>query len=282
MGVGGERRGCDMGLSIIFVSGPRLSGKSVVIRMMIDRLFAKAPHYVRMVEVGGDKDPVTMPDTPPPGSGVASARCLLYDPERIFEILPEALSHIHRKDRFGTVIIEADSDPTMRCAYPYDHRVFVMPQPTSVSQVFRTASEAAKEFHRMLDDTAAFASEIFGMFEEGGPEDIEPKEERVDLTATGMRSFLYTPLGDELTTRMALQPRYHGLVESDVILINTYVAIEGDPAPECIIRIERLLERLRGFSDQRTELFHCNPTKPKEKVCKQLLKALKPMARGGK
>jgi hypothetical protein len=270
-----------MGLSIVFVSGPRRSGKSVVIRMMIDRLFSTQPHYVRVVEMGGDKAPPKMPDTPPPGSGVASARCLLYEPEHIFEVLPEALSDIHGTDRFGTVIIEADSDPTLRCAYPYDHRVFVMPPPTSVSQVFRTASEAAKEFHRMLDDTAAFASEIFGMFEEGGPEDIEPKEERVDLTATQMRGFLHTPLGDELATRMALQPTYHGLVESDVILINTNVPIEGDPAPECIIRIERLLERLRGFSDQRTELFHCNPTNPKDSVCKKLLKALKPMARGG-
>lgn len=271
-----------MGLSIVFVSGPRRSGKSVVIRMMIDRLFARKPHYMRLVEVGSDKTPPQMPVTPPPGSGVASARCVEYDPEHIFEVLPEALADVHRRDRFGSVVIEADSDPTLRCAYPYDHRVFVMPPPTSISQVFRTANEAAKEFHRMLDDTTTFASEIFGMFQQGGPEDIEPKEERVDLTATQMRGFLYTPLGDELTTRMALQPPYHGLVESDVILINTAVPTPDPPEPECLIRIERLLERLRGFSDQRAELFHCNPTNPKERDCKKLLKALKPMTRGGK
>jgi len=108
-----------------------------------------------------------------------------------------------------------------------------------------------------------------------------PSEERADLTETNMRGFLYSPLGDELATRIQLQPAYHGLVESDVILVNTGAGERGEETDECLRRIRRLIERLRGHSDQQRELFHCNPREPKEKDCKSLLKALEPMCCGG-
>lgn len=274
-----------MGLCVTFISGPRRSGKSAVIRLMIDRVWKRPPHYIRLVERGSDKTPpkLTPAATTTPTHaecGVASAKWIEYNNDRIFEMLPEALAEIHKKDRYGSVVIEADADPNLRHAYPYDHRIFVMPMPATIQEVFRDPSRAAEELRRVLDDTQAFASEIFGLFTD--PHDDEPREERPDLTKTSMRGFVYSPLGDELATRIQLTPPYHGLVESDVIIVNNKV---GDPTPEtaaCVRRIERLLERVRGVCNRRGELFLCDPCSADGKPLGKLLTALEPICQGGK
>ena len=271
-----------MGLSVTFVSGPRRSGKSAVIRTMVDRLWKHEPHYIRLVETGGDKHPPKVGSKPPPKVGVASARWLEYDKERIFEILPAALTQIHLQDRFGSVVVEADSDPSLRCAYPYDHRIFVMPVPAKLDQIFRNPRRAAVELQRVLDDTASFASEIFGLFTEEGQTDPDPSEERPNLTSSQMRCFLYSPLGDELATRIQLQPRYHGLVESDVVVVNTGVGQRSPESDECLRRIKHLLERTRGDSERAAQLFFCDPCAPNARTSRKLLAALEPMCVGGK
>ncbi len=271
-----------MGLCVTFVSGPRRSGKSALIRTMIDRLWKHEPHYIRLVETGGDKHPPEAGPKPPPKVGIASARWLEYDKERIFEILPAALTAIYTQDRFGSVVVEADSDPSLRCAYPYDHRVFVMPIPSKLDEVFRNPSRAAVELQRVLDDTASFASEIFGLFTEEGQKDPDPSEDRPHMTASQMRSFLYSPLGDELATRIQLQPPYHGLVESDVIVVNTGVGRRSPDSDECVRRVKRLLERTRADSGRAAQLFFCDPCVPSAKISRKLLTALKPMCLGGK
>ena len=271
-----------MGLSVTFVSGVRRSGKSAVVRTMIDRLWKTRPHYIRLVGTGSDKLPPKRPAKLPQDTGVASARWLEYDEDRVFEILPDALTAIHRSDRYGCVVIEADADPILRHAYPYDHRVFVMPVPLGITAVFRDPVQAANELHRALEDTAAFAEEIFGLFAQDGQEDVDPPEARPELSETQMRGFLYSPLGDELATRIQLQQPYHGLVESDVIIVNSSVGVRGPDTDDCLHRIERLLSRVRGVSGRRGELFLCNPVDPCGKVGKTLLKALKPMCVGGK
>lgn len=269
-----------MGLSVTFVSGLRRSGKSALIRAMIDRLWKTEPHYIRLVNSGSDKRPPRTSARLPPRCGVASARWLEYEAGNIFEILPEALTAVHRKDRYGSVVIEADADPTLRHAYPYDHRVFVMPMPRAVREVFREPVRAAEELHRALDDTAAFASEIFGLFAQQDQDDVDPSEERPDLTDAQMRGFLYSPLGDELATRIQLQQAYHGLVESDVVVVNTGLDARGAETDKCLRRIDRLLERIRGVSGRSSELFFCDPRDQNDKTCKKLLKALGPMCRG--
>lgn len=271
-----------MGLRVTFVSGLRRSGKSAVIRVMVDRLYKRQPHYLRLVKRGSDKVPPPNTSKRPTECGVASARWLEYDDEHIFEILPDALTTIHRADRFGSVVIEADADPTLRCAYPYDHRVFVMPMPPGVHEVFRDPPRAAEELQRVLDDTASFASEIFGLFNEPKADADEPHEDRGAVMDTHMRSFLYSPLGDELATRIQLKPPYHGLVESEVIVINNGTGAAAPQAEECVRRIERLLDRIRGASGRRGELFLCDPLNFKGKASRMLLKALKPMCQGGK
>lgn len=271
-----------MGLTVTFVSGPRCSGKSTLVRRMIDRLWKTEPHYIRLAKSGSGKRPPDAPAKAVCECGVATARRLEYDAEHIFEILPDALTAIHRRDRYGSVIIEADADPTLRHAYPYDHRIFMMPMPRTIEEVFREPARAAEELQRVLDDTVAFASEIFGLFTEQGQDEVDPAEDRPSLTRTQARGFLYSPLGDELATRIQLQQPYHGLVESDIVVVNPGVGAKGPETAACLRRIERLLGRIRGIHERGGELFLCDPRDPDGKVCKKLFKTLKPMCRGGK
>lgn len=270
-----------MGLSVTFISGPRRSGKSSIIRAMIDELWEVPPHYIRLVAKDGDKKRPKPPPQPPQDCGVATARWVQYQADRVFEVLPEALTEIHKMDRFGSVVIEADADPGMRSAYPYDHRVFVMPVPGAIHEVFRDPDRAAHELQQVLEDTAAFASEIFGLFTREGQEDCDPSEDREDMTAAQMRNFLNSPLGDELATRIQLQQPYHGLVESDVIVVNTDVGDIGPGTDECLRRITRLLERTRRVCGRKEELFLCNPLDLDCETGGKLLDALKPMCAGG-
>ncbi len=273
-----------MGLSVTFVSGLRRCGKSAVIRGMIDHIWKNPPHYVRLVKKGSDKQPPKLSAKAPKEKdcGVATARWLEYDETRIYEILADALTTIHKKDRYGSVVLEADADPTLRHAYPYDHRIFVMPMPGAIQEVFRDPARAADELRRVLDDTAVFASEMFGMFSTPEVDPGDPSEERADLSKTHMRGFLYSPLGDELATRVQLQPMFHGLVESEVIVVNNKVGEPHAETGECIRRIERLLERTRKLGERHAELFFCDPCDFETKVCKKLVAALQPMGSGGK
>jgi hypothetical protein len=268
-----------LGLCVLFVSGPRRSGKSHAIQMMVDRVSKTKPHYLRLVEAGSDKQPPRGAAKISTDCNIATARWLEYTPDRIFEILPEALAAIHKKDRYGSVVIEADADPNLRCAYPYDHRIFVMPLPSTIHEVFRDPTRAAEELRRVLDDTAAFASEIFGLFADRS--DGEPSEDRPDLSGTHMRGFLYSPLGDELATRIQLRQPYHGLVESDVIIINSTIGIRGSETDECLRRIGQLLTRVRGVCGRKSELFLCDPHDHRDAVTKKLVQALKPICQRG-
>jgi len=271
-----------MGLNVVFVSGLRRSGKSALIQAMVDCLWKAPPHYLRLVDRHSPKAHQRRPKAPSDNCSVASARWLEYDADRIFEALPAALADIHRRDRFGGVIIEADADPALRHAYPYDHRAFIMPIPSGVQEVFRDPTRAADELKRVLDDTAAFASEIFGLFHDEDEDAPEPSEDRPAFTARSARSFLRSPLGDELATRIQLQPPYHGLVESDVIVVNSQIGQIGPEPTACVQRIERLLDRIKHAEGHRAQLFYCDPVDRNGKDCKKLLKALKPMCRGGK
>ena len=120
------------------------------------------------------------------------------------------------------------------------------------------------------------------MFKDSEHTDVDPSEDRPDLTDTQMRGFLHSPLGDELATRIQLKQPYHGLVESDVILVNAGAGESGPRTAECLRRIARLLKRVRGESGRRGEMFLCDPRNQNGKVVKRLLAALEPMCRSGK
>lgn len=267
-----------MGLTVTFVSGPRHAGKSTVIEALLGDLYKRPPHYLRLARIAGDKKPPPPTAKPPGWCGVGSARWLNYDRDLIFEVLPEALTRIHKRDRYGAVIIEADADPNLRHAYPYDRRIFVMPAPGSLHEVFRSVREAATALQDVLDDTASFAREIYGMID-GDPADDDGHEDRPAFTVRQLRGFLNSPLGDELATRIQFQPAYHGLVESDVVLINTGVGGTSAAVDECVRRIERLLARLRGRSARKNTLFCCDPVDRHDPLRKKLIKTLKELHR---
>lgn len=273
-----------MALCVTFVSGIRKSGKSMVIQTMVEKLWKKPPHYIRLVKTGSGKSAAKSKSAakqPTPKCNVASARWIDFTEDRVFEMLPEALEEIHREDRYGAVVIEADAEPSLRFAYPYDHRVFVMPRPASMQEVFRDPRQAASELRHALDDTAAFASEIFGLLQGSAEDSVEASEDRPELSGTNMRGFLYSPLGDELVTRVQLQQAYHGLVESDVVV----VAARGPGTPEsdeCLRRIDGLLARIRSLTDRRGEMFVCDPLDESSKDFSRMIEALQPMCLGGK
>lgn len=267
-----------MGLRVTFLSGPRRSGKSRVIHTMLERLWKVKPHYLRLTTSPLEKRHPKPTISEEMEGGVASAQWLACSPDRIFEFLPEHLNKIHKADRYGSVVIEADADPDLRYAYPYDHRVFVMPLPGAVREVFREPARAAEELRRVLDDTASFASEIFGIF---GERDDEPSEQRQELSATQVRGFLNSPLGDELATRIQLQQPFHGLVESEVIVVNTQTGIRTDETDECLRRVGQLLDRLRNGTPRQSELFVCDPGNPKDSLTRSMLQSLKPMCQRG-
>ncbi len=271
-----------MGLNVVFISGVRRSGKSALIQGMVEALCETPPHYIRLVNKASRKAQRRVVPKPTEKSPFASAEWLEYDSDRVFEVLPAALAKIHQLDRFGSVLIEADADPALRHAHSYDHRIFVMPIPAGVQDVFRDPARAAEELKRVLDDTAVFASEIFGLFDDENIDDAQESEVRAPMNEGHARSFLYSPLGDELATRIQLQPPYHGLVESDVIVVNSQVGKLGPGPTACVQRIDRLLDRVKQPDGSRPQLFFCNPVDKDGRDCQKLLKALKPMCVGGR
>lgn len=264
-----------MALTVTFVSGPRRSGKSTVIRRMIETCYPAAPHYLRLTRAGGDKKKPLCLAAPAEDCGVLSACWLQYEPRKVFEVLPEKLAAIHGKDRCGHVVIEADADPSLRHAYPYSARVFVMPAPSSLGKVFRTTDQAAEALRAALDDTTTFASEMFGLCRESAVPDDDFHEARSDLTPSQMRRFLKSPLGNELATRTQLQPAYHDLVESDVILINTAVGGTTLTVDEAKHRIQAMINCLRVSSDRQGGVFCCDPLDPRDPLASRFFDSLR-------
>jgi hypothetical protein len=248
-----------MGLSVTFVSGVQRCGKTTLLKLVRDHVVAAPVHYLRLTcRDNGCAPPLKLCD-PGEKQGFASSQWIIYERERIFEILPDALCAIRREDRHGQVLIEADADPHLRHAFPYDHRVFVMPAPRQLDDVFRTPAQAADAFKQVLNDTTLFASEIFGLFADDSTRDVDSSsEDRPALTDSQMRTFLNSPLGDELASRIQLQPAFHGLTESDVVVINSPAEPIGAVVRQCIERIEFLLARLGRNGHSRTRLFACD------------------------
>ncbi|MFH0981527.1 MAG: hypothetical protein V2A79_08315 [Planctomycetota bacterium] len=264
-----------MGLTVTLVSGPRRSGKSLVVGLMIDEALEGGAHYLRLTAVNGTKRPPLGVRPPAERCGVSSAEWLCYEQDHIFELLPEALAAIHRRDRNGRVIIEADADPALRHAYPYDQQLFVMAAPRSLGEVFRSVDQAARALQDVLDDTAEFAAEVFGLSFEDLDLDDETREERDLLSKSQIRQFLASPLGDQLATHTQLRPEYHGLLESDVVLVNT--AAGGGPAVAegCRRRLEQLLLRVQTPTAVRPNIFCCDPTDPEDPRRREFLDSLR-------
>lgn len=273
-----------MPVKTVFISGPRKSGKTTLIQAMAREIFVHPPHVIRLIPESGDEPYLKLQDEMEEEC-FASYNWVTYTEDRVFEALPQAIKDIRGRRKYVTFLLEGDADPSLRHAYPYDFRVFVMPTPAGVHEVFRTTREAAAALKEVMDDTAAFASEIFGLFEGDPLSDSAgvkhrkivhrgKAREELEVSAKQMGQFLGTPLGAEIASRIQLQPAYHGLPESDVVLINTAVGLRTPVLNECVRRIELLLTRIGVGDQQRNLLCWCNPLKTTDRSRRKLFERL--------
>lgn len=261
-----------MPLNVVMVTGPRRSGKSTLITALIHEVCTHQPHYVRLAAVDGSKRPPrpakpalasrAEPAAPTRDCGVATATWISYDPNRVFETLPSALAAVQRRDRGGCVFIEADTDPNLRHAYPYDTQIFTIPSPAQVEDVFRSPSEMRVALQSALHDTSAFAGEIFGLCSDGdssgdGQAD-EPGRDEPDMSDSQIVDLMHSPLGEALASRMQFHPDYHGVLESDAIVMNTGVGSTSPAVDEVVRRIENLARKAVRDPERRSIVFCCD------------------------
>ncbi|MCP4590427.1 MAG: hypothetical protein GY842_06775 [bacterium] len=268
-----------MSLSVTLLSGPRRSGKSKVADLLVEEVFDRRPHYVRLSAVNGGKRPPVEVTPPAHSCGVATAQWFCYESERIFELLPTLLAAIHKRDRTGQVIIEADADPALRHAYPYDRQLFVMRAPQAMGDVFRSSIQAARALQDVLDDTAEFAAEVFGVDHGQGYLDDDTREDRDLLSKTQIRMFLDSPLGDQLATRIQLRPEFHGAAESDLILVNTATGTPSTVVGRCCRRLEQMLASVSGSSVADRSVLRCDPQDPSDPGRDDLVETLRTLCR---
>lgn len=285
-----------MPVETLFINGPPKGGKTTVAQLVAGEVLERQAHYLRIraaddghtnavIPIGEEGDECATG----PADLWTSRHLVFYSADRVFETLPEALRKIRRIERRAFAVIEADADPPLRHAFPYDYRIFVMGSPANVHEVFRTPKAAAAALQEVMQDTAAFASEIFGLFDADTLDDTagveyRPPEaergskefvERLEITEAQIRSFLRSPLGGEIASRIQLQPEYHGMVESDVVLINTGVGEEGEALRECVARIERLLARVRHETRRHSLLYWGDVASKDDPIYLKLLRRLK-------
>ncbi|HOJ55156.1 MAG TPA: hypothetical protein PLI64_11445 [Phycisphaerae bacterium] len=280
-----------MPVETLLINGPRGGGKSTVAQLVAREVLQRPAHYLRIEAASDQHTNVVLSVEPASGQPCpwASEHLVKYTADRVFETVPEALRKVRRLERRAFAILEADADPALRHAFPYDYRIFVMPAPADVHTVFRTPRAAAIALQEVMQDTAAFASEIFGLFETESLEDsvgveyyppVADREgrrevERLEITEAQIRQFLRSPLGGEIASRIQLQPPYHAMVESDVVLINTGVGGETDALGECLARIEKLLARVRQDTRRHSVLYWGDIFSRDDPTYSKLLRRLK-------
>lgn len=268
-----QARGCQRDVAIlimtvILICGPRRAGKSLLVRLLAATLLARSRWFLRVVPDGVLRD--LRCDCPTTDSHLfTSLQCVHYSPDRIFEALPEAIGQIVGQDRQASVIIEADADPALRHAFPYDRRVFVLACPRHLQEVFRSPAQAAAAMKQVMQDTASFAAEMFGLFDSQAYE-VHPQvrhlrcpgwrpDELASIDQRQLRQLLATPVGAEIASRIQLQPPYHGLIDSDLIVLNRGAGQPGAAAEQCAKRIDRLLRWLHRPGQGDSWLFCCDP-----------------------
>ena len=258
-----------MPLEALFISGPPRGGKTTTARLVATDVAARPVHYLRMRRAAdGYTNQVTPlePSTGAPPGPWASVHLVTYSEDHVFETLPDALRTVRRIERNPFVILEADADACLRHAYPYDYRVFVMAPPRALPDVFRDSRAAAVALKQVMQDTAAFASEIFGIIDPTGLDDTvgvqhawtevrDKPVERLEVSEAQIRHFLNSPLGAEIASRIQLQPEYCALVESDIAIINTGLGTCDDALDACVQRLEKLLSKVRQDARRHSVLY---------------------------
>lgn len=285
-----------MPLETLLINGPAGSGKSTVASLIADQVLNGPAHLLRLKRAADSHTNSVVPLKANTGTalcdGWVSMHQVTYTVDRVFEMVPDGLRAVRQCERSGFTIIEADDDPSVRHAYPYDYRIFVMSPPADVDDVFRDPEAAALALHQVMQDTAAFASEIFGLFDDDELDDslgvqhhkgdsIDRLEgaltslESLEISESQIRQFLSSPIGAEIASRIQLQPEFHALVEADIALINTGIGPGGKPLKECIRRLQKLLSRLRHDARRHSVLYWGDVTDRQAQTNQKLVRRLK-------
>lgn len=249
-----------MSTIILHLSGPTGAGKSDFARLLATCIPADRFYHVRF-DIHSGEAPTNLRFVSGDTGRAANLHCYIK-PDTVFESFSDILPTIADPRESALVIVETGCHPCFRHAYPYDAKVFLMPPPSTISEVFRSPDETAGAVERAMHDTAEFAAELFGL-ERVGPQDSAwfPTFEAADLQEDlSIEDFLHTPVGIEISSRLQLRPAYQGIVDSDVVYLNNAVKVMMTCAEECAARIEQLLEPLRRQLDRRTWFAACDPT----------------------
>ncbi len=248
--------------TILHISGPSGSGKTMLARMLAARAESGPPYYLRF-DVREDHAAPPLRLSVPLDEMADSARRTVRS-DLVFEEVSEAISEIAPSDARPTIIVETGADPCFRHAYPYDVKVFMLALPDELEMVFRSPAAAAVAIDRAMDDTTEFAAELFGLdrdFQDSGnlPALDAAKDRRASAgVLQSAEEFLQSDVGTEIASRMQLQPAYHAIIDSEVILLNLTGAEDMELAEQCVRMLVSLLEPLRRRLGRRYWLGACN------------------------
>ena len=282
-----------MPVTTILASGPPNSGKTQLCMAIAAHLLADdPPHHVRLIRDSRCKATEVKPIPSRAGVPLRGSWQVPYNADLVFEILPEAVHQIRNRVKYVTMILEADADPSLQIAYGYTLRVFCMAPPRNIRDVFRSRRQALGALQAVLDDTATFAREIFGLIgselmdETAGavsmPFPGEVARKRGELSALQMRRFLSSPLGAEVASRIQLQPPYHSLALSDCVVINTGREGDGSVLAECVRLLGTLLNRIREGTGKERQLFICDPSDAHDPGTAKLMARLRELLSAGR
>ncbi len=261
-----------MSKTILHISGPPASGKTALANALATRRPANRSTLVRF-------DLPNENGTPPlriARSFDTFANSLRYcvNPDLVFEQVSDALRSIEAPFPDDLLLVETNAEPCFRHAYPYDIKIFVFSPPDSMDAIFRTPSETVGAIERAMHDTAEFAAEMFGLerspFDSAALPSIHSDDRRVTATQT-TEEFLDSDVGTEIASRLHLRPRYHAVIDSDVILLNTPADRDAAIAAECAEKIETLLDPLRQRLDRDSWFAACDLHDPQNTQTRRAL-----------
>jgi hypothetical protein len=277
-----------MPITTILISGPARSGKTTLAHTLAGRaLDGSPPHLIRLVRNANCVGPVVVEASGPRNPALRGNWSVPYSQDLAFELVPQAIHQVRSGEKFVTMLLEADADPALRYAYTYTHRIFVLRAPRDVRDVFRTSNQAALALRDVLDDTAAFASEIFGLFGQDVLDESEgvrtmrqempsgSVEKHVEVSGAQMRRFLNSPLGAEIATRIHLQPLYHPIVDSDIVVINAAGGGDAAVVEQLLEMLRTLFGRIREGTGRHYDLFTCDPSSADDPCTQQLIVRLR-------
>jgi len=272
-----------MSLCVAHICGPKGSGKTTLARYVAEILGVRDVYHVELIRADAavTRDPLRLF---PSGDSALLTRRFPYSPDRVFEQVPAVLQSIRRERRWATVLLETDSDPCHRQGPESDLRLFVASAPDMESDVFRSDEDAARVLNEVMNDSAAFAAEIYGLpdcpdldnLDEDDsfiipPADLKPgsDRDRNPMTRSQYGRLLSSDIGLEIAARVQFQPDYQLLLESDVVLINTGRGGTGDVVDTVARRVEELQLCVRRPPGRETMLAVCdlmNPTDPMQRA----------------